>query len=130
MGKKTKATLKDKLRELGITEGQAMLLLFIFGMTDSKWESISKSYFNGYELDYVKNKNLHLEEVANAHKYLLSVTHKQRLIELYNIYFDRAKDDTNAFNAFVKFSETFFKDEQELGLTALLNNIDIGEDDE
>lgn len=122
--------VKNKLREIGLTEGQAMLLLFLNGLTESSWESISKSYFNGKSLEDTKKYYLYQEGVQNGYKYLLSVIHKNKLIELYNIYFERAKEDTNAFNAFVKFSETFFKDEQELELTSLLNNIDIGDEDE
>lgn len=54
------------------------------------------------------------ENVQTAVKWLLQREHQKKMIELYNIYFDRAKSDTNAFKAFVDFSNQFFADDKKM----------------
>lgn len=59
-----------------------------------------------------------------AIKWLLKRLHQKKLIELYNTYYKKALDgDTQAFKAFLDFSEKFFKEDKEGGLTLLLNKI-------
>ncbi len=59
-----------------------------------------------------------------AIKWLLKRLHQKKMIELYNTYYQKALDgDTQAFKAFLDFSETFFKEDKENGLTALLSRI-------
>lgn len=65
------------------------------------------------------------ESVQAAAKYLLKRMHGQKLIELYEIYFDKAKSDVQAFQAFSKFSEKFFEDDGEDELRSILNNTDL-----
>ena len=69
------------------------------------------------------------ESVQTAVKYLLKRMHAQKLIELYEIYFDKAKKDVQAFQAFSKFSEKFFEESGEDELLSVLKetNIDDGE---
>ena len=67
------------------------------------------------------------EQVQTALKVLLSAQHKQKLIDLYQIYYDKAKEDTNAFKAFVEFSNTFFADESESELTRILKGVKVDE---
>nr|DAL75899.1 MAG TPA: hypothetical protein [Caudoviricetes sp.] len=67
------------------------------------------------------------ESVQAAVKYLLKRLHSQKLIELYEIYFDKAKEDVQAFQAFAKFSEKFFEDSGEDELSAILNQTKISE---
>lgn len=67
------------------------------------------------------------QNVQTAVKWLLNRLHQQKMIELYNIYFDRAKEDTNAFKAFTEFSEKFFKEEKESELLTILQGVDIEE---
>ncbi len=47
------------------------------------------------------------------------------MVELYNIYYDKAKEDVQAFKAFVDFSKTFFKGNEESELQKALNGIDF-----
>lgn len=61
------------------------------------------------------------ESVQEAVKYLLKRLHKVKLIELYELYFEKAKEDVQAFQAFSKFSEKFFEDSGEDELQAILN---------
>ena len=70
------------------------------------------------------------EHVQSATKWLLKRMHQQKMIELYNLYFERAKQDTNAFKAFTDFSEKFFAEEKESELLSILQNVDVSEDSE
>lgn len=63
------------------------------------------------------------ENVQTAVKWLLKREHQAKLIELYNTYYDKAKDDTNAFKAFTDFSDKFFAEEQSSELLGILNGI-------
>lgn len=60
----------------------------------------------------------------DAIKYLLERLHKTKLFELYNLYYQRAKEDTNAFRAFLEFSKDFFGQEQN-ELIDILKSVDI-----
>ena len=63
------------------------------------------------------------ENVQTAVKWLLKREHQAKLIELYNTYYDKAKEDTNAFKAFTDFSDKFFAEEQGSELLGILNGI-------
>lgn len=69
-----------------------------------------------------------------AIKWLLKRLHTKKNIELYQKYYDKAMaGDVQAFKAFEDFSEKFFKEDKEGGLTKLLNRIkdeDIEESDD
>lgn len=67
------------------------------------------------------------ESVQTAVKYLLKRLHGQKLIELYEIYFDKAKTDVQAFQAFSKFSEKFFEEDGEDELRSILNETRLGD---
>lgn len=67
------------------------------------------------------------EAVQSTVKYLLKRMHGQKLIELYEIYFEKAKEDVQAFQAFAKFSEKFFDDNGEDELHAILNGANIND---
>ena len=71
------------------------------------------------------------ENVQTAVKWLLQREHQKKMIELYNIYFDKAKNDTNAFKAFVEFSNQFFADDKRNGILEIvqgLNDKDFEDD--
>lgn len=63
------------------------------------------------------------QNVQTAIKWLLKRIHQRKMIELYNIYYDKAKEDTNAFKAFTDFSDKFFAEEKDSELLSLLNGI-------
>lgn len=59
-----------------------------------------------------------------AVKWLLKRLHQKKLIDLYNTYYEKAMGgDTQAFKAFLDFSDKFFAEDKENGLTKLLNRI-------
>lgn len=90
------------------------------------FDEFSKKYLGGME-EINAEKYFLEEDVQRAIKYLHKILHTQKMIELYNIYFERAKEDTNAFKAFVDFSKTFFAEDKESDLAALLNGVDVDE---
>lgn len=61
--------------------------------------------------------------VQTAIKWLLKRLHQAKLIELYDTYYLKAKEDTNAFKAFTDFSDKFFAEEQSSELLGILNGI-------
>ena len=63
------------------------------------------------------------ENVQTAVKWLLKREHQAKMIELYNIYYNKAKEDTNAFKAFTDFSDKFFAQEKDSELLGILNGI-------
>lgn len=69
------------------------------------------------------------ESVQAAVKYLLKRLHKQRLVELYELYFEKAKEDVQAFQAFSKFSEKFFEDDGEDELRSIINGIKLDDNE-
>ena len=73
------------------------------------------------------------DNVQTAVKWLLQREHQKKMIELYNIYFDKAKSDTNAFKAFVDFSNQFFADDKKNGILEIaqgLSDKDLMDDTE
>lgn len=60
----------------------------------------------------------------DAIKYLLERLHKSKLFELYDLYYNRAKEDTQAFKAFLDFSKDFFGQEQN-ELIDILKGVDL-----
>jgi hypothetical protein len=73
---------------------------------------------------------LYEQNVQTAIKWLLERIHQAKMIELYNIYFDRAKTDTNAFKAFIEFSNQFFAQKQDSELLGILKGVNLDDDAE
>mgnify|MGYP000879906999 FL=1 len=63
------------------------------------------------------------ENVQTAVKWLLQREHQKKMIELYNIYYDKAKTDTNAFKAFIDFSNQFFADDKKNGILEIAQKL-------
>lgn len=77
---------------------------------------------------------LYEKPVQDSLKELLKSQHTKKMMELYNIYFEKAKTDVQAFKAFIDFSNAFFADEKDSELEMLLKGIkikdlDMGEDE-
>lgn len=71
--------------------------------------------------------------VQVAVKWLLKRLHQKKLIELYNTYYNKAlSGDVQSFKAFLDFSDKYFTEDKENGLTKLLQKIPDAElnDDE
>lgn len=77
---------------------------------------------------------LYEKPVQDSLKELLKSQHQKKMMELYNIYFEKAKTDVQAFKAFIDFSNAFFADEKDSELEMLLRGIkikdlDVGDDE-
>lgn len=118
-------SLIRKLTEMGVSEQKARFILFLEGQVDDDWVTLSDKYFSNLTLDHCKKEYLVQENVQKAYKYLLKILHKKKMIELYNIYYEKAKDDTTAFTAFIKFCDTYFADDKQNELDVLLNGVDL-----
>lgn len=119
-------TLIAKLKEM-VSEPKARYILYKVGLGNQDWDYISNAYLNNISLEDAETKYKTEEDVQNAMKYTMKILHHNKLIELYNIYFDRAKEDTQAFKAFIEFSESFFAGEKESDLIRILNGVDLDE---
>lgn len=75
------------------------------------------------------NRYMYNEGVQNAVKWLLKRMDGARMIELYNIYYERAKSDVQAFKALIDFKKEFFTDKEGSELLKILGGTDISEDD-
>lgn len=71
----------------------------------------------------VCEKYLFEENCQVAITWLLKRLHHKKMVELYNLYFEKAKDDVQSFRAFQDFSKEFFKESKQSDLTMLLNRI-------
>lgn len=75
-------------------------------------------------------KFLYIDKVQNAIKWLLKKQKNARMIELYNTWFQAAKNDSNALKEFLKLQDEFFKDAQVSELESILRGVDIPDSDE
>lgn len=64
------------------------------------------------------------QNCQTAIKWLMKRLHQKKLLKLYDAYYEKAlKGDVQAFKAFLEFSDKFFQEDKEGGLTQLLNRI-------
>jgi hypothetical protein len=73
---------------------------------------------------------LYEDNVQKAVKWLLQRLDTNKKIELYNTYFEKAKEDVQFFKAFSDISKDFLKDDKEGKLQSLLQNVDIPDDED
>lgn len=129
-------TIKQQMKEL-IPEYKALYLYLLYApeLLPDKGIKTYAQLKNNYQMfpkGVTENEAklwLYEEPVQNALKVLLRSQQNQRMVELYNIYFQKAKDDVQAFRAFVDFSNTFFKGNEESELQKILNSTNISEGD-
>jgi len=125
--------IKSKIKEL-VPEYKALFLYYkyypqLLPKEYKTFEELKDSYKMFPKGVTEEQAELYLleEPVQQALKVLLSALHSQKMVELYTIYFERAKTDTNAFKAFVDFSNTFFNNNEESELLSILNGVNIND---
>lgn len=92
--------------------------------TEYEIENIEYAVFSDSITEEVCERYLLEQGCQTAIKWLLQRLHQKKLIELYNTYYEKSlSGDTQAFKAFLEFSDKFFKEDKENGLTKLLNKI-------
>lgn len=132
-GSKSEQSLLQKLHEMLPTQVKVYYIVWKYAkhllpkQVDT-FEDLTREYKGFTEgMDEAQCERWLAEEsVQAAEKYLFRRLHKQRLIELYEIYFENAKKDVNAFKAFIDFSEKFFADEGDNEILTILNGIKLG----
>jgi hypothetical protein len=70
------------------------------------------------------------ERVQNAIKWLLQRLHQKKMIELYGLWFEKAKEDVQAFKTFITFSTVFFAKNSKEDLLQIVKNAKLEDDDE
>ncbi len=130
MAKKSEQSLMQKLHEMLPTQVKVYYIVWKYAPSllpkkiDTFEELVEeyKGFTKGMD-EAQCERWLAEESVQTAVKYLLKRMHNQKLVELYEIYFDKAKEDVQAFQAFSKFSEKFFEDDGEDELHAVLKEV-------
>lgn len=125
----------SKLRELTKTPAKAYFIVWKYAphllpdQSIKTFDDLKGSYktFTEGMTEVSCNNWLMEENVQTAVKWLLKRLHQSKLIELYNTYYNKAKEDTNAFKAFTDFSEKFFAQEKDSELLSILNGIKADE---
>ncbi len=124
------AQLKDMVR----TDTKVYWILWKFApdllpTASETFEDLQRTYaaFRNLSEDLC-NRYIYLESVQTAVRWLLRRMDGARMIELYNIYFDRAKSDVQAFRALIDFKKEFFRDEEDSELLQILSGVDLDGD--
>ncbi|SDN46863.1 hypothetical protein [Acetanaerobacterium elongatum] len=127
----------QKLKSLVRTDAKVYYILWKYAphlLTDKVLKSFDdlKNYYKTFTTGMTETSCtnwLFEENVQSAVKWLLKRQHQEKMIQLYELYFEKAKEDTNAFKAFTEFSEKFFATEKESELLSILHGVDV-EDEE
>ena len=69
--------------------------------------------------------NLSQEQKVQKQVGKMATEHQSKLVELYNLYFEKAKEDANTFKSFNDVSKELFKDAEEDELTKILQGVRI-----
>lgn len=136
MAKKSEQSLLQKLHEMLPTQVKVYYIVWkyaphILPKKVDTFEELTAEY-KGFTkgMDEAQCERWLAEEsVQAAVKYLLKRMHAQKLVELYEIYFDKAKEDVQAFQAFSKFSEKFFEDDGEDEFRTVLKGIKLNDEE-
>jgi len=136
VGGTTKISITQRMREL-VCEYKVLYLFWLYApelLPDGKFDTFDdlKDHYQVFPKGVTEKqaKNwLYEEPVQNALMLLMKSSHEKKMVELYNIYFEKAKDDVQAFRAFVDFSNTFFADKGETELQKILNGVDLNDGD-
>lgn len=140
IGHTSESSIKEKMQKI-CTDYKAYWLWFKFAPEllpkgINKFDDL-KAKYKKFPKDITEQDAelwLYEKPVQNSLKELLKSQHQKKMMELYDIYFDKAKTDVQAFKAFIDFSNTFFADEKDSELEMLLKGIkikdlDMGEDE-
>lgn len=124
---KREVSLLSQLSEI-TTKRKAYWILWKYGFYPNyTFKELSTKFLDGATEEQTK-EYMFQEEVQEATKKLLKIMHQEKMISLYQTYYDKAKDgDVSSAKFLMDFSKEFFKDNKD-EVMALLNNIEV--DDE
>lgn len=113
------------------SDAKIRVILYGTGIDKTRtWEDINQSYHKGIYKTYEECHVTFQDDPSyiKAYKLAMEHVHNIKLIELYELYYNKAKEDVQAFKAFMDFSEKFFKDDKgENELMQILQGVDIDE---
>lgn len=126
---KTETILQRLTRN--VSEAKARVILYGVGVDRKRtWGDINKSYLCDVYPTFEDAHTMYLDDpqYIKAYRMAMEHVHNIKLIELYDLYYNKAKDDVQAFKAFLDFSDKLFKnDEGENELMKILQGVDIDE---
>jgi hypothetical protein len=130
----TVLSVHSQLKEI-VTEYKALYLEWLYAPTllpepFKTFDDLKNHYkmFPQTVTEEEAKRWLYEPPVQEGLKIILKSQHNQKMVELYKIYYEKAKEDTNAFKAFVEFSNQFFGNEnKENELTAILKGVSLDE---
>lgn len=127
---KLKSLVKSDSKIYWILWKYAPTLLEKHGIKTFKELTDTYSVFTpGMTEDHCKNWQYE-KNVQTAIKWLYERMHQQKMLELYDAYYEKAKEDTQAFKAFIDFSDRFFTSKGEDELLGIIQKANISDNDE
>ena len=104
---------------------------FTDGQDESKWEQLSKNYFNNISLDKAKELYLEKKDVQDAILYVTKFQKDLNLVKIYNSMMKKAMEgDVNSATWVAKFSDSaFFDDDKEDKFKKLTSKLKLNFED-
>lgn len=122
------STLLQQLLEV-TTKGKAYWILWKYGFYNSTFEELSKKHLDNVSEEKTKDY-MSQDDVQQAIKKLLKVMHQEKMIKLYETYYDKAiAGDVNSAKFLMDFSKEFFSDKKD-EILSVLSNIEVDDYDE
>ena len=90
------------------------------------YKAITKAKIGEHDCE----KWMYYDKVQNAVKWLLKKQKGARMIELYNIWFEMAKKDSNALKEFIKLQDIFFQNDEMSEVESILRGASFKEEEE
>lgn len=132
MGMKNKVGKTESLYQRlnhHVSEAKCKVILYGVGLEKSRtWEDLNKSYLKGVYDTYEECHTAYMDSppYVKAYKLAMAHVHELKLIELYNLYYEKAKEDVQSFRAFLEFSAKFFEGgTEETELMSILSGVNI-----
>lgn len=121
------AGMLSQLKEV-TSEGKAYVVMYKYAgfRNDLSFEELCQKYIPSTCIDTIEKYEMEAT-YQEAVKLCLKLQHNQKMTELYNLYFDKAKEDVQSAKFFIDFSKQFFEQDAEGELTKLIKNIDLGD---
>lgn len=132
---KTFSIFKD-LKNIVKTDSKAYWILFKFApellpRKSKTYKELQDNYvcFAKFDEEYCENY-IYQEDVQSAVKWLLKRKYTADMIDMYQKYLEKAKNDTRALKDFMMLKDEFFKDENANELLNILQGIDVDTTDD
>lgn len=120
-------TLLQQLMEV-TTKRKAHWILWKYGLSKMSFDELSEKYLDGVTEEKTK-EYLFQEDVQQAIKRLLKIMHQEKMIRLYETYYDKAiKGDVNSAKFLMDFSKELFSDKKD-EILSVLSNLEVDDDE-